>query len=55
MKKTIEPALLEDLAVSVGFKVKGVSALLASVRENVMQRADRLPIESPPALFFDPR
>ena len=60
MKKAIEPARLDDLAASLGFKVKeankaGISALLASVRENVMQRADALPIESPPALFFDPR
>ena len=60
MKKTIEPALLDDLTASLGFKVKeankaGVSALLASVRENVLQRAAPLPIDSPPALFFDPR
>jgi hypothetical protein len=60
MKGALEPAPLDDLAASVGFSVKeankmGVSALLASVRENVMERADTLPIESPPALFFDPR
>jgi hypothetical protein len=60
MKGALEPGALVDLAASVGFSVKeanktGVSALLASVRENVMLRADLLPIESPPALFFDPR
>jgi len=60
MKGALESAALDDLAARVGFSVKeanktGVSALLASVRENVMLRADLLPIESPPALFFDPR
>jgi hypothetical protein len=58
--KTIDPARLGDLAATAGFSVKetnktAVSALLASIRDGVMRRADALPIESPPALFFDPR
>jgi hypothetical protein len=60
MKGVLEAAALDDLAASVGFSVKeanktGVAAMLSSVRENVMQRADLLLSESPPALFFDPR
>jgi hypothetical protein len=48
------------LAATAGFSVKqadkaNVSALLASIREGVMRRADALPIEFPPALVFDPR
>jgi hypothetical protein len=58
--KALEPARLDDLAATIGFSVKeadiaNVSAFLASTRENVMRRADALPIELPPALFFDPR
>jgi hypothetical protein len=58
--RAIEPARLDDLAATVGFSVKevnkaNISALLASIRESVMRRADALPIESPPALFFDAR
>ena len=60
INKAIEPARLDDLAGSVGFSIKdahkaNVSTLLASIREGVMRRADALPIDSPPALFFDPR
>jgi hypothetical protein len=60
MKKALEPARLDDLAATVGFSIKetnkvGISALLASIRREVMRRADALPIESPPALLFDPR
>ena len=60
MKKALEPARLDDLAATVGFSIKetnkvGISALLASIRTEVMRRADALPIESPPALLFDPR
>jgi hypothetical protein len=58
--KPIEPAQLDDLAATVGLSIKeankaNVSALLASTRTNVMARADALPIDYPPALFFDPR
>jgi hypothetical protein len=60
MEKALEPARLDDLAATVGFSIKeadkaGISALLASTRKAVMRRADALPIESPPALLFDPR
>jgi hypothetical protein len=60
MKKALEPARLDDLAATVGFSIKetnkvGISALLASIRREVMRRADALPIESPSALLFDPR
>jgi hypothetical protein len=60
INKAIEPARIDDLAATVGFSVKvdnraAVSTLLASIREGVMRRADALPIETPPALFFDPR
>jgi hypothetical protein len=59
-KKALEPARLDDLAATVGFSVREankteISAFLASTRENVMRRADVLPIEFPPALAFDPR
>ena len=58
--KAIDPARLDDLAATTGFTVKqankaSVAALLASIREGVMRRADALPIEFPPALVFDPR
>ena len=60
MKKVLEPARLDDLAATVGFSIKetdktGIYTLLASTRKGVMQRAGALPIESPPALLFDPR
>ena len=58
--KALDPARLDDLAATAGFSVKqankaNVAALLASIREGVMRRADALPIEFPPALVFDPR
>jgi hypothetical protein len=58
--KPIDPISLGDLAATVDFSVKEankakVSALLASIRNGVMRRADVLPIDSPPALIFDPR
>jgi hypothetical protein len=58
--KALDPARLDDLAATVGLSVKeankaNVSELLASIREGVMQRADALPMEFPPALAFDPR
>jgi hypothetical protein len=51
---------LDGLAAMAGLTVREadktqVSALLASTRQAVMRRADVLPIESPPALSFDPR
>jgi hypothetical protein len=54
------PGRLGDLEAMAGLSVREadktqVSALLASMREGVMRRADALPMESPPALFFDPR
>jgi hypothetical protein len=58
--KALDPARLDELAATAGFTVKqankaSVAALLASIREGVMRRADALPIEFPPALVFDPR
>ena len=58
--KAIDPASLDNLAATVDFSVEEankakVSALLASIRHGVMRRADVLPIDSPPALVFDPR
>jgi hypothetical protein len=58
--KAIDPTSLDDLAATVHFSVKEankakVPALLASIRTGVMRRADVLPIDSPPALVFDPR
>jgi len=58
--KPLDPTTLDDFAASAGFSVKEankakVSALLASIRNGVMRRADVLPIDSPPALIFDPR
>jgi hypothetical protein len=46
--KAIDPTRLDDLAATVGFSVKEankakVSALLASIRNGVMRRADVLP------------
>jgi hypothetical protein len=60
IKKAVQPARLDDLEVMAGISVKevnkaGVSALLLSIRGGVLQIADTLPIECPPALFFDPR
>jgi hypothetical protein len=60
IRKPIEPARLDDLAAAVGLSIKeankaNISALLASIRENVMAKADELPIDYPPALFFDSR
>jgi len=57
--KAIDPASLDDLAAAVNLSFKEpdktkVSALLASIRHGVMRRADVLPIDSPPALVFDP-
>jgi hypothetical protein len=58
--KMFEPATLNDLAAMVEFSLKEadktqVASLLTSVREGVMRRANLLAIESPPALFYDPR
>ena len=58
--KAIDPTRLDDLAATVGFSIKEanrakVSALLASMRNGVMRKAAVLPIDSPPALVFDPR
>jgi hypothetical protein len=60
ISKALDPARLDELAATAGFSVKqadkaNLSALLASIREGVMRRADALPIEFPPALVFDPR
>jgi hypothetical protein len=60
IERALGPAWLDDLAAMVGFSVTptdkaNISALLASTRKGVMLRADALPIESPPALVFDPR
>jgi hypothetical protein len=60
MNKAIDPDRLDDLAATVGLSVNvgdkaNLSAFLASVREKVMRQADILPIDAPPALFFDPR
>jgi len=51
---------LDYLAAMAGFSVREVdktkvSALLDPSREIVARRANVLPIDSPPALFFDPR
>ena len=56
---SIDPTSLDDLAPTVNLFLKQadktkVSALLASIRHGVMRRADVLPIDSPPALVFDP-
>jgi len=58
--KPIDPSRLDDLAAAAGFSIKEankpeISALLASIRENVLRRADALPIDYPPAVFFDSR
>jgi len=58
--KAIDSTSLGDLARTVGLTMREtdrpkVSELLVSMRDDVMRRADALPIESPPALFFDPR
>jgi hypothetical protein len=58
--RAIPPDRLDELAAMVGFSIKeankvGISALLLSLRVGVMQCADSLPIEYPPALLFDPR
>jgi hypothetical protein len=58
--KAIEPDQLDDLAAMAGLSIREadkthVAALLASMREAVMRRANVLPIEAPPALSFDPR
>ena len=55
--KAIDPTSLDDLAATVDFSVKEpnkakVSALLASIRNGVMRRAEVLPIDSPPPLPF---
>ena len=58
--KAIQPAVLSDVAAMVGLSVKeankaNISALLLSIRERVMQKAEMLPAEMPPVLTFDPR
>lgn len=60
ISKAIDPARLDDLAATVGLSVKEadkakVAALLVAMRSGVMRRADLLPFDSPPALFFDAR
>jgi len=56
----IDPPQLGSLAAAVGLSIEEanrteISALLASIRSEVMRNADALPIESPPALIFNPR
>jgi len=56
----INPAIVNELAATVSLSIDepdraGIAALMASVRAAVIRRADTLPIESPPALVFDPR
>ena len=58
--KAIDPASIDELETKVDFSVKQankakVTALLASIRNGVMRSADVLPIDSPPALVFDPQ
>lgn len=58
--KAVEPDQLDDLAAMAGLSIREadksqVAALLASMRETVMLKANVLPIEAPPALSFDPR
>ena len=58
--KVFQPARLDELAAMVGLSVKEankaeVSFLLLSIRESVMRSVASVPIETPPALFFDPR
>jgi hypothetical protein len=58
-ERAIPPDHLDELAAMVGFSIKeankvSISALLLSLRSGVMQCADALPIEYPPALLFDP-
>jgi len=58
--KAIDATSLGNPATTVDFSVKEankakVSALLASIRNGVMRRADVLPIDSPPAIVFDAR
>ena len=58
--KAIRPAVLNDVAAMVGLSVKdankaSISALLLSIRERVMRKAEMLPAEKPPVLAFDPR
>jgi hypothetical protein len=59
---TMDPQRLSDLAATVGHFILAIeelqrvklSMLLASVRSGVMQRADALRAESPPAIVFNP-
>jgi hypothetical protein len=56
----IVPDQLDDLVAMAGLLLREadkakVSAILTSTRQAVMRRADVLPVESPPALSFDPR
>jgi hypothetical protein len=58
--KAIDPARLGELAAAANLTVKDankakISELLAAIRNGVMRRADGLPIDTPPALLFDPR
>jgi hypothetical protein len=58
--KATEPVPIDDLAAAAGLSVREadkskVGALLVSIRTGVMRKVEALPIESPPALFFDPR
>jgi hypothetical protein len=58
--KAVEPDQLDDLVAAAGLSIREadktqVAALLASMREAVMRKADVLPIEASPALSFDPR
>lgn len=56
----INPEIVNELAATVNLSIAeadrgGIATLMASVRAAVIRRADTLPIESPPALVFDPR
>jgi hypothetical protein len=56
----MNPAIVSELAATVNLSIAevdrvGIAALMASARAAVIRRADTLPIESPPALVFDPR
>jgi hypothetical protein len=58
--RAIEPAVLDEVAAMVSLSVKeankaGISTLLLSIRERVMQAADVLPAALPPLPRFDPR
>ena len=60
IRKAIQSACLDELAAMVGFSVRdadkgAISTLLLVTREGVMEWADPMKTDSPPALQFDPR